>query len=55
MASHIYFMMLYVDIGRPQRDRFVIDALYLIQDCNRSNMDCNRSNTVTTYLQNKFH
>ena len=37
MASHIYLMMLYVNIGRPLSDRFVKDALYSIQDCNRSN------------------
>ena len=38
MVSHIYLMMLYGDIGRPQSDRFVIDALYLIPDCNRTNI-----------------
>ena len=37
---HIYLKInvYFVDIGRHQSDRFVIDTLFLILDGNRSNM-----------------
>ena len=32
-SRFVYLMMSHVNIGRPQSDRLVTDALYLITDC----------------------
>ena len=51
-SPHLCYDVTMLFIGRPQSDRFVIDALYLIPVCNRSNAVLVSQCPSITYLLN---